>query len=124
MSEDRVKVRIESDSHIVLNGANYEFEGDCDWDASQHPMADTVVGVPPADRPRKRRREASAEEDNAHIIRIWIINKSQWRLRLQKKPATDVQGEASGTEIVMVAVKLDATSNQKARNAQRSFLSP
>ncbi|KAI4248785.1 MAG: hypothetical protein L6R40_000796, partial [Gallowayella cf. fulva] len=60
---------------------------------------------------------------------IWTVHKSQWRLRLQSRSHGDSNGEEGdgmekvGMEIVMVAVKIEATSGEKARNSQRRFLS-
>ena len=76
---------------------------------------------PARKRPRRSRGMNKADE--------WNIRKGQWRLRVQPRP--DIRNEATAQqrdedapqmEIVMVAVRLDAVSGQKGRNATRSFL--
>ncbi|KAL2002078.1 hypothetical protein VTN02DRAFT_714 [Thermoascus thermophilus] len=77
----------------------------------QTPRTLLRTGQPPA----KRKRQDSPED-----LGGWIVRKGQWRLRVQPTP-TDVTG--AGLELVLVAVKLDVYTCQRARNMQRSFLS-
>ena len=82
------------------------------------------LGVPPvqtsrlpggAPLPKKRKRQGSMDSPAD-----WIVRTGQWRLRVQPNPQDVIRG---GLEIVFVAVKLDVYSEEKARNAKRSFLS-
>ncbi|KAK7741912.1 hypothetical protein SLS62_010889 [Diatrype stigma] len=123
LSEDLVRIVIEHDTHIILDGKPYNYRGESDEIATvmsassiggeggqDSPMSSTGGGyfVPP----RKRRRmdlPGTAEE--------WVVRTGQWRLK--------IQGSKSGRgaiECVLVAVKLDAYSSELARNAQRGFL--
>lgn len=176
LSEDRVKIRIDRDAHIVLDGEEYIFDGSSReneheleyYDSSPRPshirapLSSTPspgsalqpsspwppiptphqrqqhqprpVNFPPyhnnptsdAKPPaRKRQRQGSLDEFGE-----WMIRKGQWRMRVQPRPeggnfgpGVDGSGsESSGMEIVLCAVKLDAISGQKGRNALRGFL--
>ncbi|KAL8848374.1 MAG: hypothetical protein Q9221_006623 [Calogaya cf. arnoldii] len=88
----------------------------------ENPSTKRSLGSPSDDHLTKRRREG----DNQGKRLIWTVDKSQWRLRLQSKLHTENETDAQeggGMEIVMVAVKIEATSGEKARNTQRRFLS-
>lgn len=140
LSEDRVKVLVERDAHIVLDGeevgkgyATDVFEepeggvhnnevGDdssnqsSNWrspkqGATAMPSRSPSVKPPP----RKRKRRGSLDDFGE-----WIIVRGQWRLRVQ--PRADQGHAGQRMEIVMCAVKLDAVSGQRGRNMQRGFL--
>ena len=64
---------------------------------------------------RKRKRQDSFES-----LGDWVVRCGQWRLRVQPNPQDLLRG---GYEIVFVAVKIDAYSEERARNSRRSFLS-
>ncbi|KAL8664237.1 MAG: hypothetical protein Q9202_003187 [Teloschistes flavicans] len=115
LSEDQVKVRFGKDTHIVLDGVERDFE-ELQWGL----VGEQGAGeAPSSDRPSKRRRE-DFEDAAFSKQHFWALNRSQWRLRIQPRA---VSSGGSDAEIVMVAVKIDATSNQKTRNVQRGFLS-
>lgn len=67
---------------------------------------------------RKRRRPtvstASTNSDHGE----WVIRSAQWRLRVRQNE----DSPKSGYEIVFIAVKVDAFSQERARNERRSFL--
>ena len=139
LSEDRVKVLIERDAHVVLDGEECGKEYCTDpwedreegepaepggpssgpsssWRSPDH----TTVGMPsrsPSVRPppRKRKRRGSLDDFGE-----WIVLKGQWRLRVQPRPDQGHTGQKM--EIVMCAVKLDAVSGQRGRNTRRGFL--
>ena len=140
LSEDRVKVLIERDAHVVLDGDevqketavnvfddNEENEGNhesgghsSNQSLSWHsPQPNNVVlqsrspSVKPP--PRKRKRRGSMDDFGE-----WIVTRGQWRLRVQPRPEQAHGGQRM--EIVMHAVKLDAMSGQRGRNMQRGFL--
>ena len=147
LSEDRVKVRIAGDAHVLLDGEehnpdpvnneHYEYliggsESAIDNGAASAPMsAGSASAWPMVDQagclhpsrpsstnppPRKRKRRGSLDEFGE-----WIIKKGQWRLRVQPRPESPGQKEQR-MEIVLHAVKLDAVSGQRGRNAARGFL--
>ncbi|KAL3424172.1 BTB/POZ domain-containing protein [Phlyctema vagabunda] len=105
LSEDHVRVYLESTAHVVLDGQP--------WKGSRKPTYissgddDSIRGSPP----RKRMR------DDDDVGETWIVRKGQWRLRVQHK-----SGGKGPVECVLVAVKLDAISGELARNADRGFL--
>ena len=86
----------------------------------EHISTKRPLGSPLDDRPTKRRRE-EISPGKGHF---WTIEKSQWRLRLQSTLETENDElETRRMEIVMVAMKIEATSGEKAKNTQRRFLS-
>lgn len=68
---------------------------------------------------RKRRRPTKSATSASDNHGEWVIRSGQWRLRVQPSPQDTIRG---GYEIVFLAVKLDAFSHEKARNARRLFL--
>lgn len=145
LSEDKVKVRIERDAYVLLDGDEYQFNGDgfetygddgafSDMPAISQPLSATLgstgswhvmdTSIPkhltrqPSTQPppRKRKRRGSLDDFGE-----WIIRKGQWRLHVQ--PRGDLLGAQQAVEIVLYAVKLDAVSGQRGRNMLRGFLS-
>ncbi|KAL2166830.1 hypothetical protein VTG60DRAFT_2106 [Thermothelomyces hinnuleus] len=109
LSEDLVKVIFDSDTSVVLDGKPWtpaaEEGEDLSWMTGN---ADTAL------MPRKRRRVDDEQGGNAEE---WIVKTGQWRLKIQGSR----NGKAA-VECCFVAVKLDAYSSERARNAQRPFL--
>ncbi len=146
LSEERVKIRIDQDAHLILDGEEHDIEAlenDIDvqdptslsterpfipssasltpfmpWPATTQPNQNPTISRPPSTcpPPRKRKRLGTLDEFGE-----WIIKKGQWRLRVQPRLDTGKREEGR-MEIVMVAVKLDAFSGQRGRNAGRGFL--
>jgi len=163
LSEDRVKVRIEPTTDIMLDGEPYEvdwmgkqgqlMQSGPDQDVESDVLSEasssqdvsqasskastrqsaaqavpsrttrTTLNVPPiqtsrlpaAPTPKKRKRQQSVDH-----MGEWVIRTGQWRLRVQSSPRDTIRG---GLEMVFVAVKIDAYTGEKARNARRGFLS-
>lgn len=63
---------------------------------------------------KKRKREGAP-----NALGEWIIRTGQWRLRVQPNPQDSIRG---GFEIVFLGVKVDAYSNERARNSRKAFL--
>lgn len=101
LSEDYVRVSLDSDSAIILNGKEHVEESS--GGAESLTTSNT----------RKRRRGDNATEDHEH----WVVRTGQWRLKIQSSP-----GGKNGIKCVLVAVKLDAVSSQLGRNMLRGFL--
>ena len=147
LSEDRVKIRIGSDAHIVLDGQDHTMDDstldhqhnlDVELDppsGSSSSLATPIMSSsswpnstnrPPSVRPpptKKRKRRGSLDEFGE-----WIVKKGQWRMRVQPRvdlsPKSSRDGPEGGKmEIVLCAVKLDAVSGQRGRNMGREFLS-
>ncbi|RMZ75212.1 hypothetical protein DV738_g5589, partial [Chaetothyriales sp. CBS 135597] len=144
LSEDRVKARLEPASDITLDGERLII----DWTSpqGQHLSQGSMPSPKKADAnlqsnntmvpsgslhdssaqpgrpfsiepPVKRRK---TEKPSAIAGGEWVIRTALWRLKVQ--PA--VQNNSRGRfEIVLTCVKMDAYSNERARNARRSFLS-
>ena len=144
LSEDRVKIRIGPDAHIILDGQDHAIDDstldhqhnlDIDLESPtspsssfQTPSVSTSWPIP-ATRPtsarppltRKRKRRGSLDEFGE-----WIVKKGQWRMKIQPRidmsPRSSRTGEGGAMEIVLCAVKLDAVSGQRGRNMGRDFL--
>ena len=142
LSEERVKIRIDRDTHVILDGEDYDTEALESEIEMQDPVALPLVppsapltpswstttqlnqnqnpniSRPPSTRPpaRKRKRLGTLDEFGE-----WIVRRGQWRLRVQ--PRVEIEkADESRMEIVMVGVKVDAVSGQRGRNAARGFL--
>ncbi|KAL9001997.1 MAG: hypothetical protein Q9188_005061, partial [Gyalolechia gomerana] len=77
-------------------------------------------------QPNKRAKH-NHDHTSTQLGNTWSVHRAQWRLRVQPRPSLadhdDSEGDGrSNLEIEMVAVKLEATSGEKARNAQRGWL--
>ncbi|KAI1076371.1 hypothetical protein F5B20DRAFT_584277 [Whalleya microplaca] len=124
LSEDLVRMVIEPESHIVLDGKLYnsQVEGEevipamsttssTGFGGEQDSPISSIGGyLGPS---RKRRRL----DISSHTSEEWIVRTGQWRLRIQGS-----KNGKSAIECVLIAVKLDVYSGEHARNAQRGFL--
>ena len=139
LSEDRVKIRIGPECHIILDGENdtledalYDHQSTLEPESSPSLQTPTLQNAwlnppnrPTSTRPqptKKRKRRGSLDDFGE-----WIVLKGQWRLRVQPRadqsPLTRPGQEGGSMEIVLFAVKLDAVSGQRGRNMDRGFLS-
>ncbi|MCJ1379778.1 hypothetical protein MMC17_002881 [Xylographa soralifera] len=150
LSEDKVKVCIEHDAHILLDGDEYSLERSTfdtydtyiqegpssnggptisvPLSAGPHstplwPPTDSSVSLQPS-RPSSTKPPPRKRKRRGSLDEFgeWIIVKGQWRLRVQPRPEQN-DHEEQRMEIVLHAVKLDAVSGQKGRNTLRGFLS-
>ncbi|ORY60096.1 BTB/POZ domain-containing protein [Pseudomassariella vexata] len=125
LSEDLVRIVIEPETHIILDGKPYtnhiepeeapplfSTTSSTGNGGGQDSPSSSVGSFGPS---RKKRRIDSAATGHSH--EEWIVRKGQWRLRIQSS-----KGGKSAVECVLVAVKLDAHSTEYARNADRGFL--
>lgn len=124
LSEDLVRISLDPEAHITLDGKPYVHESDIDEltiamstspsvgmsGGQESPGSSVAASLGPA---RKRRRM----DTSGHITEEWIVRTGQWRLRIQSS-----RNGKSLVECVLVAVKLDAYSVEQSRNAQRGFL--
>jgi hypothetical protein len=126
LSHDLVRVVIEPETSIILDGKPYTHDEDL---INAHGMPVSAVSSNgPADSPgssvagflsapRKRRRIDSFGPMGGGPEE-WIVRTGQWRLRIQGS-----RDGKSCVECVLVAAKLDAMSSEQGRNAARGFLS-
>ncbi|KAI0535881.1 hypothetical protein GGR58DRAFT_421640 [Xylaria digitata] len=124
LSDDLVRVSLDPEAHIVLDGKPYVVESDIE-ELTTAMSASSSVGMSggqespessaaPSLGPSRKRRRVDA---SGHVAEEWVIRTGQWRLRIQ----TSRSGK-SAVECVLVAVKIDAYSVEQTRNAQRGFL--
>ncbi|KAK4238815.1 hypothetical protein C8A03DRAFT_43484 [Achaetomium macrosporum] len=109
LSEDWVKVVLDPDASVVLNGKPWNPASEGEQSPFEHQAS--VRGTELAPRKRRRVDEPGSEPEE------WIIRTGHWRVRIQGAS----NGKAT-VECCLVAVKLDAFTSEQARNAQRSFL--
>ncbi|KAL8654431.1 MAG: hypothetical protein Q9210_001499 [Variospora velana] len=174
LSDDDVKVRIDADAHVVVNGKDFHFaarnEGVVESGAAAGAEEDffandwTAFGLPPpatsplapvddgddddddddddnddddsngrtgtkrphtasplpSTQPSKRLKTTTSLTSQGQT---WTVHRGQWRLRVQPRLSVpEPEEDGPSMEIVMEAVKIEATSGEKARNAQRGFL--
>ncbi|OAA46351.1 BTB/POZ domain-containing protein [Metarhizium rileyi] len=101
LSEDLVRAVLCPDAAIALDGKAL----DVSPDTTESPNGDEAPS-------RKRRRT-----DASGNMPPWIVATGQWRLRIQ--PSRTAK---SALECVFAAVRLDAFSDERARNARKGFL--
>ncbi|KAE8357402.1 hypothetical protein BDV27DRAFT_139384 [Aspergillus caelatus] len=102
LSEGSVKVSIERDTDLIVDGQAHYSE------AFGHGSEEAEVSQPAA---KRRRVEGSSSEGGRHIVR-----NGHWRLRFHPNATGD------RLEFILVAVKLDAYTEQRSRNHTRAFL--
>ena len=102
MSGDRVRVRIDQESSVEIDGNELEWDEDEDEDengrnrAGAFPLLKGPIGN-------------MMDQD-------WIITRALWRLRVDCSP------ETGKPEVVMVVIKMEAVTDQRIRNKRRAFL--
>ncbi|KAI1852633.1 hypothetical protein JX266_002174 [Neoarthrinium moseri] len=131
ISEDLVRIAIESDAYIELDGNMYPTHTDSEDVAAPYSATSSIGnGASRPDSPassvggalghsRKRRRlDIGTRQGTAQGTEEWVVRKGQWRLKIQGS-----RDGKNAIECVLVAVRLEAYSNEQSRNAQRGFLS-
>lgn len=117
VSEEKVKVRIGQDADVLVDGEKWKVNAD-DNDENDENDDESSMDVDPSEvsgtRKRRRRQEQDEGED-------WVVKKAQWRLRVQPMSGGQSSGK-SGMEVILGAVKIEAYSNERGRNAARDFL--
>lgn len=122
MSEEKVKCRLGPDAEVLVDGKRWfasPNETEADDDESSSMDVDSSSGR----RTGKRRRRQNTEEDDDDEdgSEEWIVRKAQWRLRVQPMSG-GVQSGRSGMEVILGAVRIEAFSSERGRNASRGFL--
>lgn len=116
VSEERVKVRIGPDADVTIDGKKWivgEDENDEDDESG--------MDIDPTESSRRGQKRQRRNEDEEDEGEEWVIKKAQWRLRVQPISG-GAQAGRSGMEVILGAVKIEAYSNERARNAARGFL--
>ncbi|KAK7948125.1 uncharacterized protein PG986_009011 [Apiospora aurea] len=136
LSEDLVRVVIDTDAHIMLDGKVYQAHTENEETPApisattafsttssaangggggeqESPVSAVGSGFFPPSRKRRR-----IDPSTGHpAAEEWVVRKGQWRLRIQSS-----RSGKSAAECVLVTVKLDAYSAEYGRNASRGFL--
>jgi hypothetical protein len=99
ISGDRVSVRITKDAHVELDGEVLHWSSEDENEAEDNQLP---------------RLKGDVELESSHE---WIVQRGLWRLRVQSAEHT------GRTEVVMCVVKMEACTDERARNGTRGFLS-
>jgi hypothetical protein len=102
VSERRVRVRLESDCAIELDGRAADFCSD-----------DDAVGI----RVDGKWAWGCGKEERVGETE-WVVKRAQWRLRVE---AVEFEGERR-MQVVLYGVKIEAFSVERRRNVERAFL--
>lgn len=122
MSEEKVKCRLGPDADVFVDGTKWfanSNEDDADDDESSSMDVDSSTAR--SNRRGKRRKKQVPEDDEDDGSEEWIVRKAQWRLRVQPMSG-GVQSGRSGMEVILGAVKIEAISSERGRNASKGFL--
>ncbi|KAK0912480.1 hypothetical protein LTR02_002864 [Friedmanniomyces endolithicus] len=114
-SDERVKVRIGPDAEVTVDGKRWPGGEDDEADSEASSMNIDSTGTPRAGG--KRRRVGDEDEEGEE----WIVRNAQWRVRVQPMQGAAQAGRSS-MEVILGAVKIDAYSTERGRNAARGFL--
>ena len=115
VSEERVKVRIGTDADVTVDGQKWLVGEDEEEDDDESGMD---IDPSESSRAGKKRRRGDDEEEQGED---WVLKKAQWRLRVQPISG-GAQNGRTGMEVILGAVKIEAYSTERARNAERGFL--
>ncbi|KAK5164480.1 uncharacterized protein LTR77_009686 [Saxophila tyrrhenica] len=114
VSEERVKVRIGADADVTVDGRPWKVGGEEEDDEDESGM-----DIDPSESGRSgKKRKRNEDDDDGEE---WVLKKALWRLRVQPLSGGAQMGR-SGMEVILGAVKIEAYSNERARNAARGFL--
>ena len=110
VSGERVRVRVGRDAHVELDGAVVEWaERDVEAERRGGASAAAERALPPV------RRWKDGVDIGLGVE--WVVAKSQWRLRVEA-----AEDDSSRVEVVMQAVRIQAHTEERFRNAKRGFL--
>lgn len=115
VSGERVRVRIARDAFVELDGDVIDWEPADTTAEMRRGSASSAV-----ERDRERflppiKKWKENEELNPSVE--WVVRKSQWRLRVEAS-----EDDGSRVEVVMQAVRIQAHTEERFRNAKRGFL--
>ncbi|GAB1743567.1 hypothetical protein NU219Hw_g496t1 [Hortaea werneckii] len=108
----RTKVLIGPDADVTLDGRPWSIEG-----GSVNEKADSEMTDGAGERTRQH-HQGGKHVSGRREETGWVVKKAQWRLRVHP---VNIGGK-EGIRVVLIAVKIDAISNDRARNAARAFL--
>ena len=117
ISEDQVRVVIDTDSYVLLDNREWHGshrEDDASSTTSSASLGHEFPAGSASGQPPRKRKRTEFSGDNEET---WIVRTGQWRLRVQ-----NAKNGKGGVQCILVAVKLDAISGEHGRNAQRAFL--
>ncbi|KAI0136875.1 BTB/POZ domain-containing protein [Xylariales sp. AK1849] len=130
LSDDLVRIVIEPETHIELDGKMYTPPTEMDdlgaafsttssmghggGDGRESPASSIGGGLYGPTRKKRRIDPATGHG----VADEWTVRKGQWRLKVQS-----LKNGKSAVECILVAVRIEAHSTEQGRNAQRGFLS-
>jgi len=139
VSEDLVRVEISNDASVVLDGQEWKApttqqsllrEEDEEYDDLSLGQQEDWLSAQPHTKRRRTTNGESVRGGSESGIKggtgvqgtndgeEWVIRTGLWRLKVQNSKTAG----RGGVECLLVAVKLDAVSGERGRNAGRGFL--
>lgn len=116
VSGDRVRIRIDRDAFVTLDGDTVEWddeEDDSSDDGDENMTDSSVAAAVPKVRKWKRERALNKEME-------WLVQRGQWRLRVEQ--AEEPEGAPGRVEVVLCAIRLEGYTREMHRNRTRGFL--
>lgn len=115
--EDGLGIVIDQDSDVVLDGESYDAGFKPREDLGTADSSGFLSNKPSLGTKRKR-------EETEGKSTTWTVCNSQWRICLQEAspPISDRLTMESSVEPILVAVKINAVSQERRYNQQRNFL--
>lgn len=107
-ADTKVKFTMDATTDLTLDGKPADAAT-----KSEIPQIADHIGTVMSPESKKRK----LDDDLEPVVREWKVRTGQWRLRVQQEAGK------SEAEIVLVAVKVDAFTCERAKNARRKFLS-
>lgn len=113
VSGERVRVRVGRDAHVELDGAVVEW-AEREVEAERRGGGGGASAAVERALPPVRRWK---DDVDIGLGAEWVVTKSQWRLRVEA-----AEDDSSRVEVVMQAVRVQAHTEERFRNAKRGFL--
>jgi hypothetical protein len=112
VSGDRVRIRIDRDAFVTLDGDSIEWD-DSD-DESNENITDESAAAAALPKVRKWKRDRQLNKEME-----WLVQRGQWRLRVE---AAEDLGSPSKVEVLLCAIKIEGYTREMHRNRTRGFL--
>ncbi|KAI7322363.1 hypothetical protein KC315_g8857 [Hortaea werneckii] len=108
--DERLQVKIGPDAYVTLDGRPWSIESGIK--VVEHANDEMIDGRTLQQIQSQERIYGKGEDTE------WIVKKAQWRLRVQPVHF----GGRSGVEVILIPVRIEAITSERARNAARGFL--
>lgn len=120
VSDRRVRVRLETDCALEIDGSPAELHVDSDTRriGIRRPRSSTWLWG--GSKPDFEASHLRADEQDPEVE--WTVKRAHWRLRVEPL-APDAESDGRRMQVVLCGVRLEVFTAERARNASRGFLS-